>query len=89
MKYLKKYKVFESDIPIEFWWQNNYKDLIEYANSLQYEDWLDYFSEEEDVEDLLQGILELTGKHKARLLMDIETIEKLDNILKNFKNEDI
>jgi hypothetical protein len=89
VKYLKKYKVFESDIPIEFWWQNNYKDLIEYANSLQYEDWLDYFSEEEDVEDLLQGILELTGKHKARLLMDIETIEKLDNILKNFKNEDI
>lgn len=87
MKHLRKFN--ENLLPENFWWYNNYRELIDYASSLHYEDWLGYFSDEEDAEDLTMGTMEMTGKHKAQLLMQIHTQEELEEILKDFKNEDI
>ena len=87
MKYLKRFD--ESILPQNLWWYNNYRELIDYASSLHYEDWLGYFSDEEDAEDLSMGVMEMTGKHKASLLMQMHTQEELDEILKDFRNEDI
>ena len=91
MKYLKRFD--ESVLPENFWWYNNYRELIDYASQLMYEDWLGYFSDEEDeedAEDLSTAVMEMTGKHKARLLMQLHTQDELEEILKDFKNnEDI
>lgn len=87
MKYLRKFN--ENLLPENLWWYNNYRELIDYASSLEYEDWLGYFSDEEDGEEVAMSVSEMTGKHKAQLLMKLHTQEELEEILKDFTNENI
>ena len=60
------------------WWNKNHKELIEVASDYEFDDWMNIFDNEEDVD----AIMDSTGKHKAQALLGIFSIKDLEDIIK-------
>lgn len=88
MKYIKKFNeeffFFFDDSEKDKWWEENYQVLIDYATNLQYDEWENLLDNDTE---MIDATMDSTGKHQALTLLNILSIEELEDIKNNSDEE--
>jgi hypothetical protein len=66
------------------WWEENYQLLINFASSLQYDEWENLLDGDTEMVD---ATMDSTGKHQALTLLHILDISDLEDIKNNSDEE--
>jgi len=75
----------ESKSEKDIWWDENYERLIGTCENIPYENWESYIKNKKDFD----GVYNSTNKHRALYLLNVYTIEELEDIIEeNLFDED-